>query len=500
MGMNGGRRREELPYYNVPHVPHASISTSYSMHSDLASHQRERLPQTTLHSTFGNISHQSQPLPFVQNGHGFTSHPGRFTQSQQYNLPRPLPEPTLNGSTAFDNNTSRRSSAPTLNHDQLMATEPAPANNLHSPKSVLDISYFLTPSYRDVSFSTLSDFTEGQNATSEETEESRKSKASFNRYSDIEPVSSTMVHVSDDDAEHSKRANNGYINANFLKDEADNKMEFHHDSNYIITQAPLVGVQETEGSTYKSFWRMIWEQRVPIIVSLQPPSAKTRKAEQYWPEVGKLKIEFDNGVLCIEMNDRVQYFPAGNFEKRVFKMTIIKPREEDGVKNNEEPVGGAENKVSSSTQTETRLVEHLMSRAWEDRKVPTVPDMVGLLTEFRSKRRLLREQQSSMNGLAVVHCNTGVGRAGTFVVANQAIDEISFRHSKYSESENKQGGVAASNTKPLALSSLVLKGRRQRHAQFVQTEDRYSFLFTFLENVFRHEGHWRQLTLMTNEA
>lgn len=92
-----------------------------------------------------------------------------------------------------------------------------------------------------------------------------------NRYGDVLPINKTAVKL--------KRIqgveDSDYINANYVYDDIDG--EFKIRQIYICCQAPLV-------TTFNDFWRMIWEQNVPIIVMITNLVEKNRvKADPYWP-------------------------------------------------------------------------------------------------------------------------------------------------------------------------------------------------------------------------
>ena len=241
---------------------------------------------------------------------------------------------------------------------------------------------------------------------------------------------------------------------------------FHHDSRYILTQAPLVRPNKRT-STDESFWRMVWENDVPMIAALQPP--KSDKAEKYWPGIGqKRDIEFRQGTLSIQMTDDGVTSHDGVFETRVFTLTYCTPSAKG---------------AGETTVVERRSLEHLMFLKWEDQSAPAVQDMTIFIKHFRETLSLKRGSEHNRQGPVVVHCSAGVGRAGTFVVANQGIDEILYRQSLLSNSTGSEAAVSV----PFKLSDLILKGRQQRNPMFVQTYPQHDFLFRFLANFILRE-------------
>lgn len=108
-----------------------------------------------------------------------------------------------------------------------------------------------------------------------------------NRYGDVLPLATTAVKLQRVDGQE----DSDYINANYVYDDLNNELSKRQ--LYICCQAPLV-------STFDDFWRMTWEQNVPIIVMITNLVEKNRvKADPYWPSCVGQVVRF--GDICVKL-------------------------------------------------------------------------------------------------------------------------------------------------------------------------------------------------------
>uniref|UniRef100_A0A7E4UVT8 Protein-tyrosine phosphatase n=1 Tax=Panagrellus redivivus TaxID=6233 RepID=A0A7E4UVT8_PANRE len=140
----------------------------------------------------------------------------------------------------------------------------------------------------------------------------------------------------------------------------------------ICTQAPLP-------NTIADFWRMVWQEKVYVILMLcQVIENGKKKCEQYWP----LKPGETMHVAGLSItNERVDsYKPDLQYTK-----IIITGPGSDGTKRR-------------------HVLNHVLWDGWPDKGVP--------LSTTGALRLIFRTQTMTP---AIVHCSAGVGRTGTIV-------------------------------------------------------------------------------------
>ncbi|KAE8631109.1 hypothetical protein XENTR_v10001084 [Xenopus tropicalis] len=181
-----------------------------------------------------------------------------------------------------------------------------------------------------------------------------------------------------------------YINASFMDD-------YKRKNAYIATQGPLP-------KTFDDFWRMVWEQRVLIIVMTTRVIERGRiKCGQYWPlEAGRGE---DTGHFIIR-NIHIDLFQD-------FKLTHLE--------------------VYNKQTDESRSVAHYQYMSWPDFGVPK---SASAMLDFRSQVKQHQAVAVQALGLEwtghpagppiVVHCSAGIGRTGNCAVKFCFADSIVF--------------------------------------------------------------------------
>ncbi|KAJ2710750.1 tyrosine protein phosphatase 1 [Coemansia spiralis] len=195
----------------------------------------------------------------------------------------------------------------------------------------------------------------------------------LNRYSDMLPYNHNRVRLS---------GKNDYINATHI--ELPGQISANR---YIATQGPLP-------HSIADFWRMVWEQRVPAIVMLARTSeAGRRKCEAYWPiSVGTTLDAAD--IAIVLQSER----PLDDHPEVVVRRMELHHAAHPGL---------------------PRTVAQLHFIGWPDERVPDSP-----LPVLRLIRELREGIAPPTDAPVVVHCSAGVGRTGTFIVVDAAMDYL----------------------------------------------------------------------------
>nr|XP_016853293.1 PREDICTED: receptor-type tyrosine-protein phosphatase delta [Anolis carolinensis] len=226
-----------------------------------------------------------------------------------------------------------------------------------------------------------------------------------NRYKSILPYDGSRVVLQTNDGKAD------YINASYIDG-------YRAPKRFIAAQGPLPG-------TVQDFWRMVWQERTPVIVMLTGlVEQNKRKCEQYWPP----DVQAEYGDITVTLSDT---WAAPGIVSRTFSLK----------------------KAGAVTP---RKVEHFQCLQWPDHGLPRDP--AGLLWLLEEVDRQVSEAPSA--GPIVVHCSAGVGRTGTFI----ALDSLL----KMGRSEGH-----------VDIFRCVQKMREQR-ASMVQTKGQYAFLYEAL--------------------
>ncbi|KAJ1966434.1 hypothetical protein GGI12_000078 [Dipsacomyces acuminosporus] len=193
----------------------------------------------------------------------------------------------------------------------------------------------------------------------------------LNRYCDILPFNYNRVRL---------QGKHDYINASHIE------LPPNISSNkYLATQGPL-------NHSIGDFWRMAWEQGSQAIIMLANPVEKSRnKCAVYWPaQVGNSTRAGDITV------------------------TLADERPLDGC------VGVIKRSITLAHKSypgQTRAVTQLHYKEWPDEGVPASPlPILRIVEEVRAST------SPSATVPVTVHCSAGVGRTGTFIVIDSAMD------------------------------------------------------------------------------
>ncbi|XP_027900945.1 tyrosine-protein phosphatase non-receptor type 5 [Xiphophorus couchianus] len=185
-----------------------------------------------------------------------------------------------------------------------------------------------------------------------------------NRYKTILPNTHSRVILKSQDEDDFLST---YINANYLKGYEDEEQA------YIATQGPTV-------NTVGDFWRMVWQERSPIIVMITNLEEKNEKCAEYWPEDTVTHEGIEITVVSVTQED--------DYSLRVF---TLKCGEEE------------------------RTLRHYWYISWPDQKTP---DKAPPLLELVQQVEGAREEALPSSGPIIVHCSAGIGRTGCFIATS----------------------------------------------------------------------------------
>ncbi|XP_015237796.1 PREDICTED: tyrosine-protein phosphatase non-receptor type 5 [Cyprinodon variegatus] len=185
-----------------------------------------------------------------------------------------------------------------------------------------------------------------------------------NRYKTILPNTHSRVILKSQDEDDFLST---YINANYLKGYGGEEQA------YIATQGPTV-------NTVGDFWRMVWQERSPIIVMITNLEEKNEKCAEYWPEDTVTHEGIEITVVTVTQED--------DYSLRVFTLKCGE---------------------------EVRTLRHYWYTSWPDQKTP---DKAPPLLELVQQVEGAREEALPSSGPIIVHCSAGIGRTGCFIATS----------------------------------------------------------------------------------
>lgn len=237
--------------------------------------------------------------------------------------------------------------------------------------------------------------------------------SSQNRYPDVLPFESTRVKLSDPKE---------YINASYVN--------IFENGNFISTQAPLP-------HTFNTFWKMVWENKSPVIVMLTKIMEKRKiKAHCYWPALGETEIFGDISVTLVSETQE-KFITIRNLEIQC--------------------------------EDEVHCLCHLQYTEWPDFGVPrstnTIRHLLELTNEYREQYTTNKDDTP---GTVVVHCSAGIGRCGTFLAIQSVLEKLN------------------ANEPPSTISvKEIVTSLREFRMAMVQTKEQYKFIYHVLEDAAR---------------
>eukprot|EP00049_Salpingoeca_infusionum_P005467 m.92230 g.92230 ORF g.92230 m.92230 type:complete len:1382 (+) comp12982_c0_seq1:361-4506(+) len=237
---------------------------------------------------------------------------------------------------------------------------------------------------------------------------------SKNRYGNIYAYDHTRVVLDEEEGD-----DGDYYNANFIADDA-------RDDAYIACQGPTP-------NTMEDFWRMIYQQRVGMIVMVTNCVEGGKvKCHQYWPE-GDEPLELGKFTIYPESEEKSRLLI-----KRVMTLEMF------------------------GQPDDVRTIVQFSYRAWPDHGVPREVKDLAVFRAFVDRERNTLEA----NGPVVVHCSAGVGRSGTFIALDRVLRRLQIEYAE----------EACAVTPPMVEVYAIVYALRDSRNYMVQTMGQYEFV------------------------
>ncbi|KAM3721503.1 Tyrosine-protein phosphatase non-receptor type [Dirofilaria immitis] len=206
--------------------------------------------------------------------------------------------------------------------------------------------------------------------------------------------------------------------------------------NYILTQGPL-------STTSNDFWQMVWEQNSTLIVMLNKLVEKgLPKCHDYFPSLGSPLREFNSFNIVLKKEQ--------DFDDYVIRDLELMRKTEDVLREKNE-----------SIESFPRVIKHFHFTSWPDFGVPhSTAVFIGFLQEVRGTGLLSGKEPT------IVHCSAGIGRSGTFVVADSVLSMIE------------------QDVKTIDVRNLIVEMRKSRMG-LIQTPQQLQFCWKTITDVLR---------------
>ncbi|CAH0561294.1 unnamed protein product [Brassicogethes aeneus] len=219
-----------------------------------------------------------------------------------------------------------------------------------------------------------------------------------NRYKNILPYDSTRVKL----LRNGEDFINDYINASYIQGYTGNV-------EYIASQGPL-------SETCADFWKMVINENVTVIAQAAAfVENGSTKCYKYFPEVGEYQDEDDVSIKTLSKINMEYYCTR---------------------------------QIQIQCDKKEKTVTHLQFLYWPDFGVPENTEcVINFCQELRRHKK---------TGMILIHCSAGVGRTGTLISFDIAMQAV---HAK----------------KEVNIEEIVLHLRHQR-PQMVQSEGQYIFI------------------------
>jgi len=203
-----------------------------------------------------------------------------------------------------------------------------------------------------------------------------------NRYIDIVPFDSNIVSLSI----NTGNPPSTYVNASHIR--------------FSTARQAFIAIQAPNPDMIGSFWQLVWEQDVKVIVMITDLMEGGRiMAHQYWPDKSTPEKRFD------EVGITVTYESHSYIETFYHRRIILRHKEKGG-------------------KVKKRKIDQIQTVEWRDM---TAPETTKVLLDTLYQTQELMEDKT---GPIMVHCSTGVGRTATYIGLYKLVDDYSNKEVK----------------------------------------------------------------------
>nr|AOH69077.1 hypothetical protein A6F54_1 [Microplitis mediator bracovirus] len=238
-----------------------------------------------------------------------------------------------------------------------------------------------------------------------------------NRYLDIPCWDHSRVVI------ESKNGEPDYIHANWING-------FEEKKKFIAMQGPMK-------NTVADFWKVVWQQHSHVIVMLtKSKEGGNEKCHQYWcPHENNLLVTEQYTIETLRITTRPNYI-------RTFL------------------------EMTDKTTQRTRKITHFQCIHWPEHSTPSdlawFVDFIKMTNRVRKAyMKISSEDLEDSSSPIIVHCNSGIGRTGTFCAADICLNQLV-------------------KTSRISIPETVRTVREQRHSGIISLRH-YMFIHRVLE-------------------
>jgi len=338
-----------------------------------------------------------------------------------------------------------------------------------------NIKDFLKKDYPKLEFSMVEQYDQQSTTIRTANHATQEANRPKNRYGMVVPYDHTRVRLKADD---------DYINASYVQGE---------NFKYIATQGPLP-------QTTNDFWKMIWDEKVHVILMLTKAIENGRiKCHRYWPEEGEESTVFGDFKLVLEavkedaeMETIIRTYKIYNTKFPNKEGRVVKQYHYQGWPDHDRPsttapirkiIKDIDNLIDELKQNQQKRMDEKknktnnQSKNDNDKKTDdsdSDSDSDGSDAESTSSEE--SEVENFLDSPVVVHCSAGIGRTGAFFAVHITLERLKKHLQEKKEEPFK-----------FEIFKTVLNLREQRTGM-VQQPEQYRFVYECIADAAEELG------------